>query len=107
MLGIDSMLKVGLSFEEGPLGRKGPKTASLDRCTRCKGPWELILLGVLGCERLKGFISLGAPILPEATKPSKASPEIASYNFHYIFYDFRRSSMFQYKTALNYYICLL
>jgi hypothetical protein len=55
MLGIDSMPKGGLSFEEGPLGRKGAKTASLDRCTGCKRPWELIPLGVLGCERLKGF----------------------------------------------------
>jgi hypothetical protein len=37
----------------------------------------------------------------------KASPKIGSYIFHYVFYDFRCASMFQYKSTLNYYICPL
>lgn len=31
-----------------------------------------------------------------------ASPKIASYISHYVFYDFYRSSMFQYKTTLKF-----
>lgn len=44
--------------------------------------------------------------LPESIEAPKVSSKIASYSSHYIFYNFHCSSMFEYKTNLNYCIYL-